>query len=201
MAFLRVGDTTEDISGLSAEGITLRAPRIEDYPAWAELRTLSRAHLTPWEPLWPRDDLSKAGFRRRLRIYNREAREDSGYGFLIFSTDEQVLLGGITLSNVRRGVSQSAMLGYWLGVPYVGQGYMSRSVRTILPFVFDYLRLHRLEAATQANNHASRGVLERNGFQSEGVLRRYLKINGVWQDHLLYALLIDDLRGRDQRIG
>lgn len=201
MAFLRAGDQGETHSAILGDGVLLRAPRSDDYVAWAELRALSRAHLTPWEPSWARDDLTKSGFRRRLRVYNREARLDHGYALLIFSTDNQCLVGGLTLSNVRRGVSQSAMLGYWLGVPYLGHGYMTRAVSAALPFVFNTLRLHRIEAATQPSNRPSRAVLERNGFRCEGELRRYLKINGAWQDHLLYALLLEDVSGKDPRIG
>ena len=201
MAFLRAGELSETHTPIYGDGVMLRAPRLDDYAAWAELRQLSRQHLTPWEPTWPGDDLTRSGFRRRLRVYNREARSDHGYAFLIFSTDNQSLVGGLTLSNVRRGVSQSAMLGYWLGVPHLGRGYMTRSVNAVLPFVFNTLRLHRLEAAIQSSNRPSRAVLERNGFQCEGELRRYLKINGKWQDHLLYALLLEDISGEDQRIG
>ena len=82
-----------------------------------------------------RDELTKFAFRRRLRFYEREARDDRGYAFLVFSTANDVLIGGVTLSNVRRGVSQSAMLGYWLGVNYVGHGLMTRAVGAVLPFV------------------------------------------------------------------
>ncbi len=78
-------------------------PQPGDYVQWAELRALSRAHLTPWEPTWPRDDLTKSSYRRRVRHYQREARDDLGYAFLIFDVDTHALLGGITLSHVRRG--------------------------------------------------------------------------------------------------
>ena len=167
---------------------------MSDYAAWAELRAHSRAHLTPWEPVWPRDELTRSAFRRRVRHYQREAREDLGYAFLIFRETDDRLLGGLTLSNVRRGVTQAAVLGYWLGLPFVRRGYMTEAVAAIVRFAFDELRLHRLEAATMPVNHASIRVLERNGFRREGLARRLLKINGVWQDHVLYALLAEELR-------
>lgn len=192
MAFLRSDRTQQHSAVLDGDGVVLRPPQISDYGPWAELRAASRVHLAPWEPKWVRDELSKSGFRRRLRFYEREARDDNGYAFLIFSTANEVLIGGVTLSNVRRGVCQSAMLGYWLGAEHVGQGYMTRAVGAVLPFVFETLKLHRLEAATQAHNAPSIGVLERNGFQLEGHLRGYLKINGAWQDHLLYARMAED---------
>jgi ribosomal-protein-alanine N-acetyltransferase len=163
-----------------------------DYAAWAELRAMSRTHLTPWEPAWPRDDLSRSAYRRRLRHYSREAREDLGYAFLILESGRDSLAGGLTLSNVRRGVTQAATLGYWIGVPHIGRGYMTEAGRAAMHHAFDALRLHRIEAAVQPNNTASIRVLERLGFVREGLARRYLKINGVWQDHALYALLAED---------
>ncbi len=111
MAFLRASIANEN-AVVQGRGVWLRPPLMGDYAAWAELRTLSRAHLVPWEPAWPRDDLSKSGYRRRLRHYQREARDDSGYAFLLFDAATDALMGGVTLSNVRRGVTQSATLGY-----------------------------------------------------------------------------------------
>ena len=192
MAFLKSSLGQDLVPIIRAQGLLLRPPMMSDYVAWAELRTRSRDHLTPWEPQWTRDELSRSSYRRRLRHYQREAREDLGYAFFIFSSDE-VLLGGLTLSNVRRGVSQSAVLGYWLGVMNTGTGYMTRAVQAVLPFAFEDLRLHRVEAACLPSNSASIAVLERNGFVREGVARRYLKINGSWQDHDLFARIAEDI--------
>jgi len=192
MAFLRssiVQDSTHLVRG---RGVWLRSPQMSDYPAWAELRARSREHLTPWEPVWQRDELTRSAFRRRVRHYNREAREDLGYAFLIFKEGDDQLLGGLSLSNVRRGVTQAAVLGYWLGLPYVGQGYMTEAVAAVCAYAFEELHLHRLEAATMPNNSASIRVLERNGFRREGLARRLLKINGVWEDHVLHALVAED---------
>jgi len=172
----------------------LRTPQMADYPAWAELRTNSRDFLMPWEPLWAPDELSRASFRRRVRHYLRDLREDVGYALFIYDIDSAVLVGGLTLCNVRRGVTQSCTLGYWVGAKYANQGYMTAAVRAVVPFVFDSLELHRLEAACLPTNTASIRLLERTGFKREGLARRYLRINGVWQDHLLYALLDSDPR-------
>lgn len=196
MAFLRAGNPSE-WTVLQGRGVWLRPPQLGDYLAWAELRALSRAHLTPWEPAWPRDDLTKSAYRRRLKHYQREAREDLGYAFLLFQSETDRLIGGATLSNVRRGVTQSAMLGYWLGRPYAGCGHMRAAVRALLPHAFETLRLHRIEAAVQPTNDASVGVLRSVGFVEEGLLRRYLKINGVWQDHLMFAMLAEDWMVRE----
>ncbi len=121
-------------------------------------------------------------------------RADQGYPFFLFRNDGHVLLGGLTLTNIRRGVAQAGSLGYWIGAPFAHRGYMTAAVRALIPFVFDALKLHRLEAACIPRNSASIGLLEKTGFQREGMARDYLCINGIWQDHLLYARLKDDGR-------
>lgn len=194
MAFLRSVSGAEQGPVVRGRKVTLRIPQSYDYTAWAELRAASRDFLTPWEPTWQRDELSKSAFRRRLRHYQKDLREETGYAFLIFANDDDRLLGGITLANVRRGVTQSSSVGYWIGKPYAKQGHMTEAVATIIPFVFDILKLHRLEAACLPTNNASIALLRKSGFQHEGLARRYLRINGVWQDHLLFALLEDDSR-------
>jgi len=193
MAFSRsiLPDVDAEVRGRQ---VYLRQPAMGDYSAWAELRALSRQHLTVWEPLWTRDELSRSAFRRRLRQYQRELREDQGYAFLVFREGDAMLVGGLTISNVRRGVAQSASVGYWMGLPHVRHGYMTDAVRAIVPFAFGTLGLHRLEAACLPHNAPSARVLEKAGFRREGTARRYLKINDIWQDHDLYALLHDDPR-------
>jgi ribosomal-protein-alanine N-acetyltransferase len=182
-------DTRPHVEG---DGVYLREPQMSDYAAWSALRAESRDFLEPWEPRWPRDELDKNTYRRRIRYYYRDARQDLGYAFFLFRTSDNALIGGLTLSNIRRGVSQTCSLGYWVGEPYARQGYMTRGVRAVTWFVFDVLRLHRLEAACLPENTASAALLTRSGFQYEGLARRYLKINGTWQDHWLFALLAED---------
>lgn len=194
MAFLR-SVSSPDLGPVVYGGdVYLRVPQSSDYLAWAELRAQSREFLTPWEPTWSSSELTKISFRRRLKHYARDLREDMGYAFFLFRSTDDCLLGGLTLSNVRRGVTQACTLGYWIGASYAGQGFMTAGVGAVIPFVFDSLRLHRIEAACLPNNDASRCLLERSGFLREGLARRYLKINGVWQDHLLYALIEGDAR-------
>jgi ribosomal-protein-alanine N-acetyltransferase len=165
---------------------------MSDFNAWAELRENSRDFLVPWEPTWPEDDLTKSSFRRRLRRYAEDMRADQAYAFLLFRKDGNALLGGITLTNVRRGVAQAGSMGYWVGAPFASQGYMTRGVSAVIPFAFDVLRLHRVEAACIPTNQPSIRLLERTGFVREGYAREYLCINGLWQDHLLYARLRGD---------
>jgi ribosomal-protein-alanine N-acetyltransferase len=122
----------------------------------------------------------------------QEIADDEAYPFLIFREGDDVLVGGLTLGQIKRGVAQSATLGYWMGLPFAGKGLMSRSVRAMTGFAFTSLRLHRIEAACLPHNEASIKLLERNGFKREGLARAYLRINGLWQDHFLYALLETD---------
>lgn len=192
MAFLRAYPSVENGSVIEGRGIWLRPPQMNDYAAWAELRGLSREHLVPWEPQWSRDELSRMAFRRRIKHYQREAADDLGYAFLIRDAGSDRLLGGLSLSNVRRGITQGASLGYWLGLPFVGRGIMTEAVRAATSHAFEVLRLHRVEAATQPSNLASIRVLEHNGFVKEGYARGYLKINGVWADHFLFGRLAGD---------
>ena len=185
-------------ASLSYDGarVVLRPPAMADYSAWAQLRALSRQHLTVWEPQWARDELSRGAFRRRLRQYQREARDDLGYAYFIVHKADGTLLGSVTLSNVRRGVSQTAAVGYWIGLPYCNKGFMTDAVKALTGHAFRSIGLHRLEAACMPNNAASARVLTKAGFRHEGVARKYLKIEGVWQDHDLYARL-DLARYRD----
>ena len=134
MAFLRTSVGPESYTARGSK-VGLRPLQMTDFPAWAELRHVSREHLTPWEPLWPGDELKKGAYRRRLRHYQRELREDLGYAFAIFRMSDDALIGGISLSNVRRGVTQTASLGYWLGLPYIRQGHMSDAVAAIVPIM------------------------------------------------------------------
>ena len=176
--------------------VVLRAPRTSDYREWSELREASRDYLQPWEPTWAQDDLTRAAYKRRLSIYAREMELGTAYPFFVLDRTTSALMGAITLSNIRRGVAETATLGYWIGRPYAGEGRGTAAVGTILDFAFNRLNLHRVEAACVPHNHASRRVLEKSGFQYEGMARAYLKINAVWADHLLFAVLENDLGGR-----
>ena len=189
MSFLRSVSGLDVIPQLHGNGLYLRLPGTGDYAEWAELRARSRTFLLPWEPTWANDELTRSAYRRRMRQYYKELREESGYAFFVYRADDQRLLGGLSLTNIRRGVTQAATLGYWMGANHAGRGYMSEAVRTLVPFVFEHLNLHRLEAACLADNQASMRVLEKNRFTYEGFAKSYLKINGRWQDHRLYGLV------------
>jgi ribosomal-protein-alanine N-acetyltransferase len=189
MALFRLARSTETSLLLRGEGLYLRPAVGADYVEWARLREQSRAFLTPWEPLWPLDDLTRAAFRRRLRRQGEEMSRDESFAFLIFDANSDELLGGLTLGGVRRGVAQAATLGYWMGAAHAGKGRMTRAVAAAARFGFGPLRLHRIEAACIPDNAPSIALLERNGFRREGFARAYLKINDAWRDHVLLALL------------
>jgi [ribosomal protein S5]-alanine N-acetyltransferase len=192
MAFFRTVSLSDQLPVVSGDGVLLRAPQMGDFAEWAALRELSREFLKPWEPTWPPDDLTRSSFRRRIKRYYEDQRCDMAYPFFIFRKKDNALLGGLTLANVRRGCAQAGSLGYWMGVSFAHQGCMSAAVRAIIPFAFSTLRLHRVEAACIPANVASIRLLEKSGFRREGIARQYLCINGIWQDHLLYARLRDD---------
>jgi [ribosomal protein S5]-alanine N-acetyltransferase len=176
---------------LRGEGVMLRTPVGGDFEQWAGLRERSRAFLQKWEPSWPPDDLTRSAYRRRLRRYLGDRRLGQSYTFFLFSESEE-LLGGLTLSNIRRGAAQSCTLGYWMGEPHAGKGYMTAAVRLVVPFAYSQLVLRRVEAACLPINGPSIRLLEKTGFQREGHARQYLSINGRWEDHLLFAHLKGD---------
>ena len=194
MALFRTINLADQPPLIEGAGVFLRAPQSGDYAEWAALRETSRAFLTPWEPTWPADDLTRSAFRRRLRRYAEDQRNDQAYAYFLFRSGDQVLVGGLTLANLRRGVAQAGSLGYWVGAPYARRGYMTAAVAALVPYAFSTLRLHRVEAACIPTNEASISLLEKTGFEREGYAREYLCINGQWQDHLLYARLKDPPR-------
>ena len=196
MAFFRTINFSEPLPSIAGDTVTLRTPQMTDFGEWAAVREGSRDVLTPWEPIWPADDLTRGAFRRRLRRYAEDLRTDQGYAFLIFRRQDEALVGGLTLANIRRGVAQAGSLGYWMGLPFVRNGYMTAAVRAIIPFAFGTLRLHRLEAACIPENAPSRALLAKAGFTEEGFARAYLKINGAWRDHVLFGLTTP-LRGAE----
>ena len=194
MAFLRSITKPDPAPLVMGEGVYLRMPQMSDFAEWASLREQSRDFLTPWEPTWPTDDLTKTAFRRRLRRYQREMREDHAYPFFIFRMSDDAIVGGCTISNVHRGVQQDCTLGYWAGAPFAGQGHVTKAVRALIPHVFEELKLHRIVASCLLENERSKAVLRRCGFREEGYTRGLLRINGVWRDHVQFAILRDDPR-------
>lgn len=180
---------------IETERMVLRLPVHADYRAWSDLREASRDFLTPWEPAWSPDHLGRRSFANRVAWAERSARLGVTQAFFLIRRDG-VLVGAITLDNIRRGPAQQGTLGYWVGEPFARQGYMREAIAAVTAHAFDRLDLSRLEAACLPENAASRAVLERSGFKYEGVAQAYLQINGRWRNHVLYASLRGDRRGR-----
>ncbi len=179
---------------LSGERVFLRPPKRRDALKWQKLRMASKSFLVPWEPAWNASSCSRRSFIRYFKNSNYLANMDRAYSFLIFNIEDKSLLGGVNVGNVRRGVSQSASLGYWIGKQHSKKGYMKEALDVLIPSLFLDLQLNRIEAATLENNLASKNLLNKIGFRKEGKLRKYLKINGEWQDHDLYSLLEYDIK-------
>lgn len=177
---------------LNGRGVVLRPPRMSDYENWADVRSASRAFLQPWEPTWPSDDLTRGAFRRRLAAYARERDAGEAWRFFVFRQEDEQVVGGVSLSNIRRGVAQTGTVGYWAGQAFTRRGHTLAGVLAVATFAFDVLRLHRLEAACVPENEPSARLLLKAGFVREGFARSYLKINGQWRDHLLFGLVRED---------
>jgi ribosomal-protein-alanine N-acetyltransferase len=177
---------------LRGDRVSLRLPETADYKEWAALRSSSRSFLEPWEPRWAPDELDRTAWRHRLSRYQEDYATGTAMPFFIFENHTGALIGGITLGNIRYGVALTGQIGYWIGEPYAGRGLMLEALGLLVAYTFETLRLHRIEAACIPDNHRSLRLLEKAGFRREGLLRSYLRINGVWQDHYLYALVAGD---------
>jgi [ribosomal protein S5]-alanine N-acetyltransferase len=191
VVFLRSPFANDLLPQLRHGTVSLRPPALSDFEPWTRLRQESKDFLAPWEPLSPANEFSKFNFRARVKHYQQQAKNDAAYSFFIFHQEQGHLLGAITASNIRRGAAQMCSAGYWIGEPYARQGYMGHSLNALVGHAFNGLGLHRVEAACLPSNAASIALLRRCGFSEEGLARKYLKIAGKWQDHLLFARLSD----------
>ena len=176
---------------LQGEKVILRIGDPADWRAWRTVRDASREFLTPWEPTWPSNGLDYTYYCGLLRRYVREWRKGEGYNLHVFLKNEQgqvgALVGGISLNSIERGIAQMGTLGYWMGMPYAGNGYMTEAAGLVCDFAFKGLQLHRLQASCLPTNEPSINLLRRLGFEEEGYAKEYLQINGKWEDHILWA--------------
>ncbi|WP_353472941.1 GNAT family protein [Salipiger sp. H15] len=183
---------------LDSERLILRPPLHGDFNAWVALRLQSKDYLTPWEPSWAEDHLSRRAFTNRVYWAQRSISAGSAVPLFLVRREDSVLVGAITLDNIRRGPAQSGTLGYWTGQPFARHGYMREAIAALVHHAFTAMDLSRIEAACLPENVASRGLLESSGFKYEGVAQSYLQINGRWRTHVLYSALRLDRRGRTQ---
>ncbi|MCX7302003.1 MAG: GNAT family protein [Rhodobacterales bacterium] len=181
---------------LDTERLILRPPAHSDYRAWTLLRQDSAAFLTPWEPTWAEDHLSRKSFTNRVYWAQRSITNGTAVPLFLIRRSDDMLLGAITLDNIRRGPAQAGTTGYWIGEPFARQGYMREAIAAVVHHAFTSLDLSRIEAGCLPENTPSRRLLESCGYKYEGVAQSYLQINGRWRNHVLYANLRHDRRGR-----
>lgn len=176
--------------------ISMRPPTQHDWLEWAEVRQKNKLYLEPFEPEWATDALTEDYFRRRLKLQFDEWQADRARAFLIFKWDGDELIGGMNINNICRGVAQYASLGYWISENEQGQGYMAEALKLTVRYCFENLKLHRVNASCLPHNERSKNLLLKGGFTQEGFAEKYLQINKLWQDHILFGLPIE--RWRDQ---
>lgn len=181
---------------IETERLTLRPPQMPDFPAWSALRRDSRDFLQPWEPTWAPDHLTRRSFATRVAWARKAIADGREVPLFLVRRDDNVLIGGLTLSNIRRGPAQAGTAGYWTGQPHIRHGYMREAIEALVHYAFTRLDLSRIEAGCLPENAPSRRLLETCGFKYEGVAQSYLQIDGRWRTHVLYANLRNDRRGR-----
>ena len=181
---------------LETARMTLRPPVHGDYTAWSALRQDSQEFLDPWEPTWAMDHLSRKAFSNRVYWAQRSIASGTAVPLFLIRRSDDALLGAITLDNIRRGPAQAGTTGYWIGQAYARQGYMKEAIEAVVHYAFRTLDISRIEAGCLPENTPSRRLLEQCGYKYEGVAQSYLQINGRWRNHVLYANLRSDRRGK-----
>jgi [ribosomal protein S5]-alanine N-acetyltransferase len=183
---------------LRSRRLVLRPLQPGDFPAWQEVRRRCAQWLLPWEaqrrPGQADVVESRRAFEARCEASDRERMNGSAYRFGIFA-DAQ-FSGEINLGSIQRGAFQNVYIGYWIDEACAGQGYMPEALVTAMRFAFDELGLHRVQVSIIPRNWSSRRVVEKLGIRNEGIAERYLEINGVWEDHVRYAITAEEWRER-----
>ena len=178
--------------------VMLRPLTEGDYVAWREVRLRNEPWLLPWEPQRqthvadPSRDQSAYNVRCDAR--DRERASDHAYPFGVF-VDHQ-FAGEVNLNNVSRGALQGGSVGYWIDQQRAGKGYIAESVVVLARYAFEQLSLHRLEVCIVPRNTKSRRVMEKLEFRCEGIAERFLEIAGVWEDHLRFAITVEEWNDR-----
>ena len=189
MTILRPFQSKKESMVLYGNKVLLRAPEFRDWREWSELRKFNMEYLKPWEPAWSPYELERGYFVKRVKFFDKLSNRDKAYSFLIFLNDKNKLIGEININNIQRGVVQSCSIGYWISENKMGLGYMRESISILKDFIFNDLKLHRIEAACLPRNMRSLRTLLKSEFEIEGHAKKYLKINGVWEDHILLSCI------------
>jgi ribosomal-protein-alanine N-acetyltransferase len=184
-----------DVDELVGARVLLRPLRVDDWEAWRDVRRRCRTWLERWEPRpepGTADPVAdREAFRARCGAWERQRHFDSAYGFGLFLDDGR-FAGEVSLGSVQRGPFQMGYLGYWIDEALAGCGYVPEGVVLLMRYAFETLQLHRLEAAIVPRNTASRRVAEKLGMRDEGTALRFLQIQGVYEDHVRYAMTVDE---------
>tara|TARA_B100001063_G_C16560286_1_gene450607 strand:- start:117 stop:710 length:594 start_codon:yes stop_codon:yes gene_type:complete len=194
MTILRSYNFKKNSLELNGDNVLLRPPQYSDWTNWSKVREKNKLYLQPWEPLWSPGELERSSFVKRVRMFEKFSTNDEAYSFLIFKNENAEFIGELNISNIQRGIIQSCSIGYWIAKKYEGLGMMSESLELVKSFIFNQLKLHRIEAACLPHNSPSLKVLLKNGFKIEGTARKLLKINNKWQDHTVFSYLYEDYK-------
>ena len=189
MTILHPFQSKKEIMVLYGNKVFLRAPEFRDWREWSELRKFNMEYLKPWEPAWSPYELERSYFVKRVKFFDKLSNRDKAYSYLIFQNDKNKLIGEININNIQRGVVQSCSIGYWISENKMGLGYMRESISILKDFIFNDLKLHRIEAACLPRNMRSLRTLLKSEFEIEGHAKKYLKINGAWEDHILLSCI------------
>jgi [ribosomal protein S5]-alanine N-acetyltransferase len=193
----------ERTSTLFGRRVMLRPLVLSDFDAWRDVRTRCADWLLKWEPArlpnQPDTTRDRDAFAVRCSARQRERQLGSGFGFGIFV--DGTFCGEINLSSIQRGPFQNAYVGYWIDEAWAGQGIMPESVVVLARFAFEELGLHRIQVSIIPRNAASRRVAEKLGLRNEGVAERYLEIDGIWEDHVRYAMTSEEWEERRDELA
>jgi len=191
---VRRGLRSPAVTTLFGRHVLLRPLEAADFPKWQEVRRRNADWLTKWEPQQlpgqPNVVEDAQAFSSRCSARQRERQLGTGYGFGVFANG--IFAGEINLNSIQRGPFQNAYVGYWIDEALAGNGYIPEAFVVIARFAFEEIHLHRIQAAVVPRNAASRRVAEKLELRDEGTARRYLEINGVWEDHIRFAMTSED---------
>jgi ribosomal-protein-alanine N-acetyltransferase len=187
-------------SGLRLYGkrVMMRPLVAPDFSSWSDVRVRNEKWLVPWEPsrLANQGDPTRErdAFGTRCAARDRDRQMGAAYAFGLFV--DSAVAGEVNLNTVVRGAQQSATIGYWIDRARAGHGYIAEGVCVLMRFAFEELHLHRLEVCIIPRNTNSRRVMDKLQLREEGVAQRFLEINGVWEDHMRYAITLEEWTSR-----
>jgi [ribosomal protein S5]-alanine N-acetyltransferase len=185
---------------LEGRRVALRPLAAEDFEAWREVRRRCADWLLKWEPAridgYPDPVEDRRAFIARCGARERERQLGSGYGFGVFVGER--FAGEMNLSGIQRGPFQNGFLGYWIDEALAGHSYTPEAAAVLIRFAFEEIGLHRIQVSIIPRNAPSRRVAAKLLLREEGIAERFLEINGVWEDHVCYAVTIEEWEAERQ---